>query len=110
MPKRSDKPRFKVGDRVEVLSTIMSRFSGRTGVIIAVGMNQYARNLDKYTVRFEDPSINVFWESNSKAWDPLLRRATHLSLANSWFKPQLACERARDNVFSIDMTSKSRTH
>jgi hypothetical protein len=66
MPKRPDQPRFKVGDRVEVLSTIMSRFSGRTGVIIAIDVNQYARNLDKYTVRFKDASENVFWEFQLK--------------------------------------------
>jgi len=70
MPKRSDEPRFKVGDRVEVLSTIASRFSGRTGVIIVVGLNKYARNLDKYTVRFEDASVNVFWEFQLKGVGP----------------------------------------
>ena len=72
MPKRLDEPRFKVGDRVEVLSTIINRFSGRTGVIIAVGMNQYARNLDKYTVRFEDASENVFWEFQLKGVETAL--------------------------------------
>ena len=70
MPKRLDKPRFKLGDRVEVLSRSMGRFSGRTGVIIAVGVNQYARNLDKYTVRLEDASVNVFWELQLKGVGP----------------------------------------
>jgi hypothetical protein len=70
MPKRSDEPRFKVGNRVEVLPTIISRFCGRTGVIIAVSVNQYARNLDKYTVRFEDASVNVFWEFQLKGVGP----------------------------------------
>ena len=44
----------------------MSRFSGKTGVIIAVGVSQYARNLDKYTVQFEDASENLFWEFQLK--------------------------------------------
>jgi hypothetical protein len=70
MPNRSDEPRFKVGDRVEILSIILSRFSGRTGLIIAVGVNQYAPNLDKYIVRFEDGSVNVFWEFQLKGAGP----------------------------------------
>jgi len=64
--KTSDKPGFKVGDRVKVLPTILSRFSGKTGVITFVAVNQYARNLDKYTVQFEDASENVFWEFKLK--------------------------------------------
>jgi len=39
----------------------MSRFSGKTSVIIAVGVSSYTSNLDKYTVRFEDSSENLFW-------------------------------------------------
>jgi uncharacterized DUF497 family protein len=35
-------------------------------MIIAVGVNQYARNLDKHTVRFEDASENWFWEFQLK--------------------------------------------
>jgi hypothetical protein len=70
MPKRSDEPRFKVGDRVEVLSTIVSRFSGRTAVIIAISVNRYSRSLDKYTVQFEDASQNVFWEIQLKGVGP----------------------------------------
>jgi hypothetical protein len=66
MAKRLNKPRFTIGDRVEVLSTIFSRFSGKSGVIVAVGMNQYARNMDRYTVRFEDTSENLFWEFQLK--------------------------------------------
>jgi hypothetical protein len=66
MPKSLKKPRFKVGDRVDVLTTLISRFSGRTGVIIAVEVNQYARSLDEYTVQFEDGSENLFWEFQLK--------------------------------------------
>jgi hypothetical protein len=62
MPKRLDKPSFKVGDRVVVLPMLLSHFSGNTGVILAVAVNQYARNLDKYTVRFKDASEHLFWE------------------------------------------------
>jgi hypothetical protein len=72
MPKRLDKPRFKVGDRVEILPAMINRFSGRTGVIIAVGMNRYARNLDKYTVRFEDGPESVFWEFQLKGVETAL--------------------------------------
>ena len=70
MPKRLEQPRFKVGDRVEILTTLFSRFSGRIGVISAVHVNQYARNLDKYTVRFKDASENVFREFQLKGVGP----------------------------------------
>jgi hypothetical protein len=65
-------PRFKVGDRVEVLSRSMGQFSGKTGVIIAVGVSQRTSNLDKYTVRFEGASQGVFWEFQFKGVEAAL--------------------------------------
>ena len=66
MGKRSDKPLFKIGNRVEIIPSLMSRFTGKTGVIVAVGVSQYARNLDQYTVQFEDDSEKLFWEFQLK--------------------------------------------
>jgi len=35
-------------------------------MIVAVGVNRYVRNSDKYIVRFEDGSVTIFWEFQLK--------------------------------------------
>ncbi len=55
-------PRFRIGDYVEILSTIATHFSGMSGVITEVTVSRHAQTLDKYRVRFDDGAEQVFWD------------------------------------------------
>jgi hypothetical protein len=54
--------RFRIGDSVEILSTIHSGFIGMTGTVTAVMKNVQARTLDEYTVRLQNCGEEVFWD------------------------------------------------
>ncbi|HYR41570.1 MAG TPA: hypothetical protein VER98_00985 [Terriglobia bacterium] len=64
MTARQTAPRFKVGDSVRIASSIHTRFSGLTGVVIQVTRNRHSQTLDKYVIRFNnpDPDQNTFWD------------------------------------------------
>jgi hypothetical protein len=63
--------RFAVGERVEILSTIWTRFAGREGVVCKVEASNHAHTLDKYTVRFDDAQDGgIFWDIQLKPGPP----------------------------------------
>ena len=62
MKRRADEVRFNIGESVEINSCIMTRFAGCTGNVIAVAASKRARNLDKYTVRFDNGEEREFWD------------------------------------------------
>jgi hypothetical protein len=63
MPKKPRKGcQFSVGDRVEILPTIYTRFIGQHGVIREVQENRATETLDKYCVRLDGhDKEEVFW-------------------------------------------------
>ena len=66
-------PRFKVGDTVEITSTIHRRFYGMYGIVVEVQRSRHSATLDKYTVRLYDkPDQDVFWEIELKSVDRIL--------------------------------------
>jgi hypothetical protein len=72
MPNKLRQPcRFAVGERVEILSTITTRFAGLEGVVCKVAASSQAHTLDKYTVRFEDVQDGgLFWDIQLKSRTP----------------------------------------
>jgi hypothetical protein len=68
MPKPSRKPmRFAVGDRVEVLPVMLTRFVGRRGVIECLTESKQAITLDKYYVRIDgEAEERMFWDIELK--------------------------------------------
>jgi hypothetical protein len=68
MSKKSRQPcRFTVGEKVEILSTISTRFAGQHGVILKVAPSKAAHTLDKYTVNFDDQKDGgIFWDIQLK--------------------------------------------
>ena len=59
---RTDPARFQVGERVRIRTTIMSRRSLQVGTVVSAQLSSRARTLDKYVVRFDDESEEIFWE------------------------------------------------
>ncbi len=59
---RTDLARFQVGERIRIRTTIMSRRSLQVGRVVSVHLSSRARTLDKYVVRFDDESEEIFWE------------------------------------------------
>ena len=59
---RTDRPRFRVGDRVCIAGSIASRHRSQTGQIAAVVRNKHARTLDKYEVSFDSGESATFWD------------------------------------------------
>jgi small-conductance mechanosensitive channel len=70
--KRPDELQFKVGDPVEINSIVLTRFSGLKGTVIKIVESKHARNLDRYTVRFENGEERDFWNFQFSAPDPAL--------------------------------------
>jgi len=48
--KRKRPPRFNVGDRVRINSTMRNRIANKTAIVISVTESRYAHTLDKYIV------------------------------------------------------------
>jgi hypothetical protein len=70
MPKKPRQPcRFAVGERVEILSTITTRFAGLQGVVCKVAASTQAHTLDKYTVRIDgiEHDGGIFWDIQLKS-------------------------------------------
>jgi len=62
-PKRTQVPRFKVGDRVHPLATLHSGLANKQAVVLSVRESRYAHTLDKYRVRLIDD------DSEIQVWD-----------------------------------------
>jgi hypothetical protein len=59
---RTDPPRFQFGEYVRVRTTIMGRRSLQVGRVVSAQFSSMARTLDKYVVRFDDESEEIFWD------------------------------------------------
>ncbi len=59
---RTELPRFHVGDRVRIRSTISTRHAGAIGSITKVHSSRHAGTLDKYIVELDTNLEAEFWE------------------------------------------------
>ena len=60
--RRSESPRFQLGERVQICDCISTRHASAVGLIIQVDENARSRTLDKYTVRLSSGAEVVFWD------------------------------------------------
>jgi hypothetical protein len=63
---RIARPRFKLGDSVEIGSAICTRFIGSTGIVMGVIEHRHSHTADKYTVRLAEGEQVVFWDVQLK--------------------------------------------
>ena len=60
-------PRFTIGQRVRINTTISSRHSGQEGLVVAVKQSRHGKpsttGLDKYTVTFSDDDQAGFFDN-----------------------------------------------
>jgi transcription antitermination factor NusG len=62
MATRRKPVRFKLGDKVKIMSSMASQFAGKTGPVIEIKPNQRLQTLDKYVVQFENSDQETFWD------------------------------------------------
>ena len=59
-------PRFNIGQRVRINTTISSRYSGQEGLVVAVKQSRHGKpnttSLDKYTVAFSNGDQAEFFD------------------------------------------------
>jgi hypothetical protein len=62
-PVRQIPPRFRIGQIVEINSSIFNHFQGRNGVVTHVHVSQHSHTLDKYELALPGhPERKRFWD------------------------------------------------